>query len=69
MLDETLLARIDGKALPVAKLLNPIRVATHLGLGTLRYITSDGYAGVTLDSDWNQHRIDEVPLDLVEVLS
>lgn len=29
----------------------PIRVTSHCGAGSLRYLTDDGYCGVALDGD------------------
>lgn len=40
----------------------PTRVTSHLGAGTLRYITDDRYAGVHLDGD-PERRVEEIALE------
>lgn len=65
-LSTTLLARLHGRQ--VARPLVPVRVRTHLGDGSLRYVTDDGYVGVHLDVDANERRVEEIGNEHVQVL-
>lgn len=57
-LSSTLIRRVDGRNR--AYLIGAtIRVSTHCGPGTLRYLTDDGFAGVALDGERNPRRTDE----------
>lgn len=44
--------------------LTTIRVSCHLGGATLRYLTSDGFAGLHIDGD-SDRRVEEIALAYV----
>jgi hypothetical protein len=57
---ENALIKTEGgrrRAVPLAT----IRIATHIGDGTVRYLTEDGWVGVHLDGD-PDGRVDEIRL-------
>jgi hypothetical protein len=63
-MENILIKREGGRqcAYPTA---SQVRVLSHLGTGDLRYVTDDGRAGVHLDNDADERRVDEIAIDRV----
>jgi hypothetical protein len=67
-MESIVIKRVGGRERAYPAPYTHIRVHYHLGLADVRYVTSDGYLGVHLDTD-PVERTEEVRADLVRVIT